>query len=377
MNILRFGDARLDVGDHRLLDFTPQYHAESPFFAVVRAFIRDTYERCSFHRRRMQKAGIDEVTSFDDLRRIPLLWSEEVGAISEFALLPDEYRSHIAGSGIPHAQRIAKKFTTSGSTGRPKVTYYTMEDWEAHIWGARRNISHVPIEHTTRCLNLFNPGHIAGKFFEDAWNRRGLVVETRHFSVSTPDDAVRQMYAGFADVGGFNFLCLPPAGPVGTTVQKGIHLSDLLDADVENHIGRSVRAIMTGGTARDVRINERVWEANELAGAPRTVLVDLYGCAEISLIASECEENDGVHLRPGTGVVEVIDRETGAHVESGGRGLVVVTGLMHGSRYLRYVLGDEATFLTDPCACGRATPRLMGIQRVLDKERIRQGCAGA
>jgi hypothetical protein len=39
------------------------------------------------------------------------------------------------------------------------------------------------------------------------------------------------------------------------------------------------------------------------------------------------------------------------------------------------MIGDEATFVEEPCRCGRTSPRLKDITRVLEKERLRQGCA--
>jgi phenylacetate-coenzyme A ligase PaaK-like adenylate-forming protein len=76
----------------------------------------------------------------------------------------------------------------------------------------------------------------------------------------------------------------------------------------------------------------------------------------------------------GNTYTEVV-REDGTHVADGERGRIVLTGIKHGSRYVRYVVGDEATFVAEPCRCGRLTPRLVHIERVLDLERLRRGCA--
>ncbi|MEO0443837.1 MAG: phosphopantetheine-binding protein, partial [Pseudomonadota bacterium] len=127
----------------------------------------------------------------------------------------------------------------------------------------------------------------------------------------------------------------------------------------------------------EFRLTDRVWEANKRAGAPKTQFVDIYGCAEVGPAATECECNDGFHLIQGHIYTEVIDEKTRRHVNNGERGLVVHTGLRHGSRYVRYVVGDEATFVTDPCQCGRTSPRIKDVVRVMEKDRLMQGCAGS
>ena len=91
-------------------------------------------------------------------------------------------------------------------------------------------------------------------------------------------------------------------------------------------------------------------------------------------MAAECEEG-GLHLHPGNGYVEIVDEKTGRPVGDGQRGLVAVTAFRRGSRFLRYLIGDEAERVDEPCACGRATSRLRGIRRVLDVQRLRGGCA--
>jgi phenylacetate-coenzyme A ligase PaaK-like adenylate-forming protein len=194
--------------------------------------------------------------------------------------------------------------------------------------------------------------------------------------LATEEAVLRQMMRGMREVGGFNCLSVPPYTPEGA-VQKGFTLDGLLDLDVENYIGANIRTIITAANWLDnprYALRQRVWEANELAGAPRTIFVDTYGCSEVGTLGFECQEMDGLHLLLGATHTEII-RPDGTHVANGERGRVIVTGLKHGSRYLRYVVGDEATYVSDPCKCGYRTPRLKHIVRVLDKERLRQGCA--
>jgi phenylacetate-CoA ligase len=377
--IQSFEDASLDVADPRL-DFEP---LPDRFLNILRAFFSDTYRSCSYHRQRMERAGVkpEDIRSLEDFERIPLLGPEDIGSTSEFSLLPDRYFATLKQGSLVEfspTDRIAKKFTTTGSTGRPKVSYYTVSDWEAGAAQITRMFSQIPVKNYSRIFNCFNPGHVGGKVFEDTFNRHGCTVENKHFTLQKPEEVIRQLYNGLPDLGGFNCLLMPPCLPPGLKVGKGGTLDELLNVDVDNYIGAHIKVIITAGAPRDLpefRLKERVWEANELAGTERSTFIELYGCAEVALACADCPEYNGLHLYQGHTYTEVVNPETGRRVKNGERGLVVFTGLKHASRFLRYMIGDEATFIADKCRCGRATTRLKDITRVMERERLRQGCA--
>ncbi len=371
--VVRFGDEALDVGQPDL-DRKPLVDA---FLPLLRAYVTDTFNRCTFHRERMQNAGFapHSLQTFVDFERIPVMSSDS--ATAEFALLTDEHRL-AAQDGLldmPVANRMAKKFTTSGTTGRPKVSYYTQADWDGTIAGTARMLAHIPRENYSRFFNCFHNGHTAGKVWEDSFSRVGCMVENRHFSLQTEEEVLQQIKSGMREKGGFNFLAVPPYFPGG--VRKGFTLNGLLEIDLDNYLGSHIRVILTAANWLDdpaYRLRQRMWDANAAAGTPKTQFVDCFGCSEVGTVAGECEYNNGVHLLPGVIYTEVV-RADGSHVANGGRGKVLVTGLKHGSRYLRYMVGDEATFVSDPCPCGRTTPRLVHVERVVDQERLSRGCA--
>ena len=77
-----------------------------------------------------------------------------------------------------------------------------------------------------------------------------------------------------------------------------------------------------------------------------------YGCEEVSLIASECERHDGLHLAA---------ESVYAEVPPGGK--LLLTDLTNRAMPLiRYQVGDVATPATGPCACGRGLPRLATVE---------------
>lgn len=83
------------------------------------------------------------------------------------------------------------------------------------------------------------------------------------------------------------------------------------------------------------------------------VLFDRYGCEELSLIASECEAHDGLHIAAEMLYVEVLDGDENTP------GRLVITDLTnYAMPFIRYEVGDLATTKSGPCSCGRGLPRL-------------------
>jgi phenylacetate-CoA ligase len=83
------------------------------------------------------------------------------------------------------------------------------------------------------------------------------------------------------------------------------------------------------------------------------ILFDRYGCEELSVIASECDAHDGLHVCAEGLYVEVLD----ADEQYPGR--LIITDLWNsGMPFIRYEIGDMATLKTAKCGCGRGLPRL-------------------
>jgi phenylacetate-CoA ligase len=90
-------------------------------------------------------------------------------------------------------------------------------------------------------------------------------------------------------------------------------------------------------------------------------VTDRYGCEEVGLIASECGEHNGLHINDMHVVVEGLGPDL-SHVGKGKQAELVVTDLNnYGMPMIRYVVGDEATMLDEPCRCGRGLSMLSKI----------------
>ncbi len=96
-----------------------------------------------------------------------------------------------------------------------------------------------------------------------------------------------------------------------------------------------------------------------------------YGTAECGNLGYECEAENGWHI-PEDVIVQVCDINTGQPLPPGEVGEVVVTVLHREYALVRFGTGDLSAIATEPCTCGRTSPRLVGwLGRVGDAVKVR------
>lgn len=99
--------------------------------------------------------------------------------------------------------------------------------------------------------------------------------------------------------------------------------------------------------------------------------MDLYGTADVASIASECKACEGMHVSMAV-VMEIVDPDTGKQLGPNEIGEVVVTAFDPIYPLIRFGTGDLASFVEEPCKCGKTTPRIPKIAgRVGDAVRTR------
>jgi phenylacetate-CoA ligase len=99
-----------------------------------------------------------------------------------------------------------------------------------------------------------------------------------------------------------------------------------------------------------------------------------YGSREVSCIAADCSEHQGLHVCMETMIVEVLD-DAEQPCAPGVEGDVVVTSLCNlAMPLIRYRIGDRATIATTSCPCGRGHMTLASVGgRIMDTFRRRDG----
>jgi phenylacetate-CoA ligase len=233
---------------------------------------------------------------------------------------------------------------TSGTTGRPLRWLDTEEDWETFMrcwaevyWGAG-----VTEDDLVFCAFSFGPyvSHwtgIAGARYIGALGLSGGGMNS--------EQRLRSIFDNRCTV----LVCTPT---------YALHL-----AEIANHLGLdlasseirlTIHAGEPGASVPNVRRRiEAAWGAR---------CFDHAGATEVGAWAFDCQAEDGaIHLNELEFFFEVIDSQTGAAVDEGARGELVITTLGRaGMPVLRYRTGDLVELTTEPCACGRTLARIKG-----------------
>jgi len=100
------------------------------------------------------------------------------------------------------------------------------------------------------------------------------------------------------------------------------------------------------------------WERKEIEQSFNCKVLNRYGCEELSLIASECSHQKGLHLNTDLHYVEILKMSPGDEF-----GTLIVTDLRnYAMPFIRYRVGDIGAFSETSCSCGRTQPLLKQLQ---------------
>lgn len=98
---------------------------------------------------------------------------------------------------------------------------------------------------------------------------------------------------------------------------------------------------------------------------------DLYGTADIGIVAYECNQRSGMHICE-EAVIEIVDPTTGKQLGPGEVGHVVITPFDNTYPLIRFGTGDLSSYDDEPCPCGRTSLKLTKILgRIGDAVRTR------
>jgi phenylacetate-CoA ligase len=103
------------------------------------------------------------------------------------------------------------------------------------------------------------------------------------------------------------------------------------------------------------------WQRRRIEDVFGCPVTNRYGCEEVSLIACECSEHQGLHVNADSVLVEVV--ADGRPARPGTPGSLVVTDLSNFAMPLiRYQIGDVGVLADRVCPCGRGLPLLEAIE---------------
>jgi phenylacetate-CoA ligase len=303
------------------------------------------------------------------LERSSPFWRERIAGRhgADLASLPLTTKAELRADQAAHPpfgtrlcaprEALVRLHVTSGTTGEPVAIGLTKADHKANsaIGGAAFRIAGVRPDHTiAHCLNYaLYAGGIADHMALEASGATVVPVgvgQSRRLLDLIPVLGIDAIF------GTLSF----PAHLAARAREAGI---DPRALNLRHVVTAGEPGAGLGAVRREI---EDAWGAT---------VADTFGMSDVwSTMAGECGAGDGLHLTTaGHAIVELVDPASGAPValEDGASGELVWTHLRReASPLLRYRSGDLATVWTEPCACGRTTPRIRIDGRTDDMLRV-------
>ena len=317
--------------------------------AVQLVRLRSTLEqagRCPFYAKRLAKAGVGPALfrTMDDIHRIPFTYKEDLRSQYPTGMLC-----------VPQ-EDIVRMHSSSGTTGTPTAICHTQADINSWADLMARCMYMVGVRRSDVFQNMSGYGLFTG----------GLGI---HF-------------------GAERLGCMTIPAGAGNTLRQIKLLNDfkttvihiipsyalvLANTLIDNNINLhtlSLRIALVGAEPHSEETRRRVEQALGVHA------YNSYGLSEMNGpgVAFECLEQNGMHVWEDAYIAEIIDPDTGEHVQEGEIGELVLTSLCRqGMPILRYRTRDLTRFIPGPCRCGRAHRRFDRIQGRTDDMFIIKG----
>ncbi len=302
----------------------------------VHALVRHFFERAPGFARRLETAGLtpDDIRTEEDLAKIPVLRKED---LVELQAQDPPFGGLLA---VP-LNRLKRIFQSPGPIYDPEGLAPDYWRWSQALKAAGFGPEDVVI-------NAFGY-HLtpAGAMFEEGLRAVGCTVIPG--GVGQQELQIQAMHAlgvtGYVGLPSYLLALLKKAEEMGLTLQVRkafVTAEPLPDSLREALHQRGVEVVRQG-----------------------------YGTAECGNLGYECEYEDGWHVPEGV-LVQICDINTGQPLPPGQVGEVVVTLDQKEYALIRFGTGDLSVLNTEPCKCGRSSPRLMGWRgRVGDAVKVR------
>ncbi|MGB0134687.1 phenylacetate--CoA ligase family protein [Dokdonella sp.] len=313
----------------------------------LKRLIEFCWNEVPYYQRRWKELGITpaDLRSFEDYAQLPVLTKPEI-------------RANFEDLHAPSMREGLLYKTTGGSTGEPLKFGYTRESYERRIAAMWRGYAWAGARMGRRTLYLWgmhiiDPSRIhriKEAIYHAAFNR--YMLNAFLMSEERMPEYVERFNRFRPEV------LVGYAGPLLRMAEW------ILQHELKVHRPQSILSAAEALHDAQRKVIEKAF------GCP---VFNTYGCREVMLIASQCEQRDGLHITADHLRVELGSMQASP---AGDRiGEVILTDLHnYGMPLLRYVNGDLATAADGACSCGRGLPLLQRIDgRKLDTLRTTAG----
>lgn len=326
----------------RILEKT-QYLSTAQLLSIQRRRLRQqmafVYRHNTFYRRRFDGAGLrpEDVRTPGDLRKLPVLTKTQV-------------RDNAADMvSRPFAGRHLLKFKTGGSTGKALEFFISEPCSEIRNALARRNDR----------WSGWEVGEPVAAIWGNPVYPKGLKQKILGW-ILTPFTYLDTMAVTDASVRAFarQWRAANPTLIFGHAHSIYLLAQYLDRLGIQHMRPKGIISSSMMLLPHERRFIEHVF---------RTKVTDRYGCEEVSLIASECERHEGMHINIEHIVVEFL-KDDGTCAAPGEPGHIVVTDLMNRAMpFIRYRVEDMGVGTERTCSCGRGLPLMENVAgRVAD-----------
>ena len=320
-----------------MVNRVPQWYVRGLSEAKLLRTLRHVWHRSPAQRARWQQAGVRrrDLRSPRVLQRLPLTTGEDLVARPEaFLCAPRRELIHVLG--------------TSGTKGRVKRIWLTRDDLDRQLNMIATNLRRFADAERAMALFLVDdPTWSAGSITRGAIEKAGMfgLLSGTHLPTAAQIALIRDYRIDLIVTTPvyLHQLTLDATEDVGALGVKYIQLSGQTWTE-------SFRAEM-----------EATWGAK---------LIDVYASTECACgIASECVQQNGLHVSEADYWVEVINPDSAEALPDGEEGELVVTTLSRrGMPLVRYRTGDVASLLPRGarCACGYPLRRMSRLRGRID-----------
>jgi len=312
----------------------------------LHATAKSAYENVPLYKKKFDEKGVtpDDIKTIDDITKLPFTEKDDFRNEYPFGIFARPMRD------------IVRLHASSGTTGKPTVVGYTKED--VAMWGE-------VVARTLACGGG-TPDDILQNAYGYGLFTGGLGL---HYGAETLGATVIPMS------GGNSKKQLMLMQDFGSTLLSCTPSYALLLAEVaeENGIDFKQLKLKTGYFGAEPWTEEMRMQIEEKLNLKA---IDIYGLSEIigPGVASECLEQDGLHIFEDHFYPEIINPETGEPVPAGEKGELVFSCITKQAiPLIRYRTRDITSLNEDICACGRTSRRMARVSGRTDDMLIIRG----
>jgi phenylacetate-CoA ligase len=301
----------------------------------LRTIVTYAYDNVAYYRKRMMQLGLTpaDIADVSDIGKLPILEKDDVRA-NYAALL----------SATSSAKQLGKG-STSGTTGSPLTVawdlntqqYNNAVDWRQKCWAG--------VQYGERIAQILGRPIVAlsrnrPPFWQTDFIHKQLWLSAFHMKP-------QNLHHYFEKIRAFRPVAIE--GYPSTVYE----LAKFID---ETAGGYPVKAVFTSSEPLYPHQRELIEKCFQ------TRVFDFYGHAERTVFSTQCEAHHGQHVNFEYGILELLD-DAGAPQNDGGVGTMVGTSLCNfGMPLIRYRIGDQTRFITQPCSCGRQMQRMECVE---------------